>query len=176
MHENLRDLQKNTALLRKQNRPPPGGDGPYELVLLLTSLFTTPFTRQSFLHAFLLTWFEVKGMSLDFLDNVFLLYLPLKAAQGIFEGFSLLQSDFCQLNYTPRLVQMGPIFIARFCNQVKRYRDQGTASLGPDQGPNQPVDRSPACGRRDHRRGALSGNSPALDVNNEAICFQAVGR
>jgi hypothetical protein len=27
---------------------------------------------------------------------------------------------------------MGPIFIARFCNQVKRYRDQGTASLAPN--------------------------------------------
>jgi len=87
-------------------------------------------------------------MSLDFLDNVFLLYLPLEAAQGIFEGFPLLQSDFCQLNYTPKLVQMGQIFIARFCNQVKLYRDQGTASLGPNQGPNQPIDRSPACSCR----------------------------
>jgi len=66
-------------------------------------------------------------MSLDFLDNVFLLYLPLKAAQGIFEGFSLLQSHFCQLNYTPKLVQMGPTFIARFYPQVKRYCDRGTA-------------------------------------------------
>jgi hypothetical protein len=62
-------------------------------------------------------------MSFDFLDDVFLLYLPLKAAQGIFEGFSLLQSDFCQLNYTPKLVLMGQTFIARFCNQVKRYCD-----------------------------------------------------
>jgi hypothetical protein len=120
MHENLRELPKNNPLLRKQNRPPPGGDGPYELILLFTSLFTTPFTRQSFLHAFLLAWFEVKGMSLDFLDNVFLLYLPFKAAQGIFEGFSLLQSHFCQLNYTPKLVQMGRLFIARFYSQVKR--------------------------------------------------------
>jgi hypothetical protein len=63
-------------------------------------------------------------MSFDFLDDVFLLYLPLKAAQGIFEGFSLLQSDFCQLNYTPKLVLMGQTFIARFCNQVKRYCDR----------------------------------------------------
>jgi hypothetical protein len=66
-------------------------------------------------------------MPFDFLDDVFLLYLPLKAAQGIFEGFSLLQSDFCQLNYTPKLVLMGRTFIARFCIQVKRYCD-----LGPD--------------------------------------------
>ncbi len=62
-------------------------------------------------------------MSLDFLDDVFLLHLPLKAAQGIFEGLSLLQSDFCQLNYTPKLVLMGQIFIARFRAQVKRYCD-----------------------------------------------------
>jgi hypothetical protein len=70
-------------------------------------------------------------MSLDFLDNVFLLYLPLKTAQGIFEGFSLLQSDFCQLNYTPKLAQMGQIFIARFYSQVKQYCDPGTASPLP---------------------------------------------
>ena len=67
-------------------------------------------------------------MSLDFLNDVFLLYLPLKAAQGIFEGFSLLQSDFCQLNYTPKLVQMGLAFIARFRTQVKRYCDPGVDS------------------------------------------------
>jgi hypothetical protein len=63
-------------------------------------------------------------MSLYFLDDVFLLYLPLKAAQGIFEGFSLLQSDFCQLNYTPKLVLMGQIFIASFRTQVKGYCDR----------------------------------------------------
>jgi hypothetical protein len=182
MHENLRDLQKNKTLLRKQNRPPPGGDGPNELVLLFTSLFTTPFTRQSFLHAFLLAWFEVKGMSLDFLDNVFLLYLSLKATQGIFEGFSLLQSDFCQLNYTPKLVQMGRIFIARFYNQVKRYRDQGTAALGPNlrsvlnQGPNQPIDRSPGCCCR--RQPPLVHSHEIrrhLMADKKPLCFQRVG-
>jgi hypothetical protein len=129
MHENLRDLDKNNFLLRKQNRPPPGGDGPYELVLLFTSLLTAPFTRQSFFHALLLAWFEVKGMSFDFLDDVFLLYLPLKAAQGVFEGLSLLQSDFCQLNYTPKLVLMGRLFIARFCTQVERYCDRRPDSV-----------------------------------------------
>jgi hypothetical protein len=65
-------------------------------------------------------------MSFDFLDNVFLLNLPLKAAQGVFEGLSLLQSDLCQMNYTPKLVLMGQIFIARFCTQVKRYRAFGS--------------------------------------------------
>jgi hypothetical protein len=63
-------------------------------------------------------------MSLDFLNDVFLLYLPLKAAQGVLEGLSLLQSDFCQLNYTPKLVLMGRIFIARIPTQVKRYCDR----------------------------------------------------
>jgi hypothetical protein len=60
-------------------------------------------------------------MSFDFLDDVFLLNLPLKAAQGVFEGLSLLQSDLCQMNYTPKLVLMGQIFIARFRTQVKRF-------------------------------------------------------
>jgi hypothetical protein len=39
-----------------------------------------------------------------------------------------LQSDFCQLNYTPKLVQMGLAFIARFRTQVKRYCDPGVDS------------------------------------------------
>jgi hypothetical protein len=53
------------------------------------------------------------------------LNLPLKAAQGVFEGLSLLQSDLCQMNYTPKLVLMGQIFIARFRSQVKRNCDRG---------------------------------------------------
>jgi hypothetical protein len=36
-----------------------------------------------------------------------------------------LQSDFCQRNYTPKLVQVDCIVIARFSAQVKRFVRNG---------------------------------------------------
>lgn len=40
-------------------------------------------------------------MALYFLDDVFLLHFPLKAPECVFEGLSLLQSDFRQRNTPP---------------------------------------------------------------------------
>ena len=59
-------------------------------------------------------------MTLYFLDDVFLLHLAFKATKRIFEGFSLLKSDFCQTDYTPKLVQKDRTVIARLHDQVKR--------------------------------------------------------
>jgi hypothetical protein len=42
-------------------------------------------------------------VALDLFNNVFLLHFPLKAAQSVFEGFPLLQSNFRQLNTPPSL-------------------------------------------------------------------------
>jgi hypothetical protein len=36
------------------------------------------------------------------------LHLALEAPQSIFEGFPLLESDFRQTDYTPKLVLFGP--------------------------------------------------------------------
>jgi len=55
-----------------------------ELVLLFSGLFAATLARQSFLYALLLARLEVEGMSLDFLNDVLLLDLALKASQGIF--------------------------------------------------------------------------------------------
>ena len=66
------------------------------LVLLLASLLTIALTRQSGLHAALLTRLEIVGVTLDFLDDVLLLDLPFKAAQRIFERLAFLYTNFCQ--------------------------------------------------------------------------------
>ena len=50
------------------------------LVLLVTSLLAIPLARQSCLDATLFTWFEVVGVTLYFLDDVFLLNLTLEPA------------------------------------------------------------------------------------------------
>ena len=60
-------------------------------------------------------------MSFDFLDDVFLLYFALKAAQGIFERLTFLQSNFCQTRYTPKLVPLGHYkLITNLLLQVKK--------------------------------------------------------
>ncbi len=71
------------------------------LVLLLADLFASTFPGQCRLYAFFLTRLQVKGVALNFFDDVFLLHLALKTAQSVFEGFSLLQSNLRQTNTPP---------------------------------------------------------------------------
>src|SRR5713226_3751753 len=71
------------------------------LVLLLANFLARTLARQRGFHAFLLTGFQVKGVALDFFNNVFLLHFALEAAQSVFEGFTLLQSNFRQTDTPP---------------------------------------------------------------------------
>jgi hypothetical protein len=64
------------------------------------TLFAVALTRQSFLGTLLLTRFQVEGMPLDFLNDVLLLDLALETAQRAFQGFSILDVDFCQTRLT----------------------------------------------------------------------------
>jgi hypothetical protein len=109
------------ALLKGKRAATRGGAALFRLVLLFPSFFPAAFARQCFLHALLLARLQVKGVALNLLDYVLLLHLALEPAQCILKGLALLQSDFCQRNYTPKLVQWDCIVIARFCAQVKFY-------------------------------------------------------
>jgi hypothetical protein len=77
------------------------------LILLLTNLLTIALTSERFFHALFFTWFQVKRVALDFLDNVFGLHLALKAPQGILKGFAFLYSNLCQEKYTSKQSQSG---------------------------------------------------------------------
>jgi hypothetical protein len=70
-------------------------------VLLLTSLFPAAFACEGFLDTLFLAGLQVKGVALNLLDNVFLLHLALETSQRVFEGFTLLKSDFRQLTTPP---------------------------------------------------------------------------
>src|SRR3977135_862643 len=90
--------------------PPLDGGDPsaqllFLLILSLAGLLTGAFASQRSLHAFFLARLQVKGVTLDLLNNVFLLHLALETAQRIFEGLTLLQSHFSQKRYTPKLVR-----------------------------------------------------------------------
>jgi hypothetical protein len=74
---------------------------PFSSVLLLANFLTRALASERGLHAFFLTRLEVKGVALDFLNNVFLLHLALEAAQSVLEGLTLLQSDFRQTDTPP---------------------------------------------------------------------------
>ena len=83
----------------KQSRP--GKERPFTaLVLFLARFLARPLTSQRGLYTLFLAGLQVKGVSLDLLDNVFLLHLALEPAESILEGFALLKSYFCQ-TYTP---------------------------------------------------------------------------
>jgi hypothetical protein len=105
------------GMRRRQGKGPfpRGGAARYRSVLLFPSFLPAALARQCFFHALFLAGFQIKGVTLDLLNNVFLLHLALEAAQCILKGLALLQSDFCQRNYTPKLVQVDWIVIARFC-------------------------------------------------------------
>lgn len=80
----------------------PGRERPFAAsILFFTCFLASPLARESSLYAFLLAWLQVEGVALNLLDNVFLLYLALEAAQSVLEGFSLLQSYFCQTDTPP---------------------------------------------------------------------------
>jgi hypothetical protein len=83
----------------------PGTGRPFNastpLILLLANFLSSAFSGQRGLYALLFTGFQVKGVTLDLFDNIFLLHFALEAAQRIFEGFPLLQPNFRQTDTPP---------------------------------------------------------------------------
>jgi hypothetical protein len=78
-----------------------------ELILLLTDFLTIALASERFFHAFLLTWFQIKRVTLDFLDDVFRLHFALEAPQCVLKGFAFLYSNLCQEKYTSKQSQSG---------------------------------------------------------------------
>jgi hypothetical protein len=71
------------------------------LVRFAPLLLAQSLPRKRFFCPTLLAGFHVEAVLLDFLDDVFLLHLALKAAQGIFQRFTLLNDDFCHCINSP---------------------------------------------------------------------------
>src|SRR5580658_3758292 len=72
-------------------------------VSLFASLLAIPLACQCCLHAALLTGLQIVGVTLYFLDDVLLLYLPLEPAQRVFERFAFLNANLCQEIPPPNL-------------------------------------------------------------------------
>jgi hypothetical protein len=54
------------------------------------------FASQCLLDPQFLARLQIEGMALDLFDDVFLLHFPFEATKGVFQGFTFLESDFCQ--------------------------------------------------------------------------------
>ena len=72
-------------------------------ILLFASFLAIPLARQGCLDATLLAGLQVVGVTLHFLDDVLLLYLPLKPAQSIFQRFAFLYANLRQWFPPPNL-------------------------------------------------------------------------
>ena len=81
----------------------------FALVLLFSSFLAAALASQRFFYALLFARLEVKGVTLNLLNNVLLLDLTLEAAQGVLERLALLNPYFRQPVNTPKLVPTGLI-------------------------------------------------------------------
>ena len=105
------NLDRNTTGSRSGGRrnPAPNPTAPPEqqatlktaLFHLAPALLAISLARQGLLDAALLPWFQVERVALHFLDDVFLLHLPLEPAKGVLEGFPLLKPHFSHALNTP---------------------------------------------------------------------------
>ena len=99
----------------RKSRAVPGRDDPLfafsiapklrhtsSLVLFFANFLTSALASQRGLYALFLAGLQVKGVTLDLLDNVLCLDLTLEAAQGVFYRFALLNFYFCQLKQHPQ--------------------------------------------------------------------------
>src|SRR5438046_8737983 len=90
------------------------------LVLFFPCLLATAFTRQCFLYALFLARLQVEGVTLNLLENIFLLHFALETAQGGLVVLSLLSSEFRQVATPPTWSRVDPIVIVRVVQLCQR--------------------------------------------------------
>ena len=66
------------------------------------ALFPVSLTRKRLLDTQFFARLQVKGMPLDLFNDVFLLYLTLESPEGVFQGFTVLESYFRQTYNTSK--------------------------------------------------------------------------
>ena len=109
-HNNCRERVKQVLLQKRAARPfifPANGPswvlkpGSKTLVLFLTRFLAAALSSQRFFYSLSLAGLQVKRVTLYFFNYVLSLYLPLEPSQRIFEGFTLLKSNFRQRTTPP---------------------------------------------------------------------------
>ncbi len=86
------------------NGPSASANGPFShisLVLFLACFLAATLASQRFFYSLPLAGLQVKRVTLHFLDDVLGLYLPLEPPKRVFEGLTLLKSNFRQRTTPP---------------------------------------------------------------------------
>jgi len=88
-------------LVGQQEKAAAPGSGPdgCELILLFPNLLSGTLARQSLLQPALLARFQIVGVTLHFLNDVFGLNLAFESTKGVLERLALLQSNFCHAHH-----------------------------------------------------------------------------
>src|SRR5262249_40220153 len=89
-----------------------------DLVALTALLLARPFARERLLGATPIAWFQIEGMLLDILDDIFLLHLPLEPAKRAFDGFAILHFHFSQARLHPLRGRLVPLSRGATCISV----------------------------------------------------------
>jgi len=84
-----------------KNGPSRPANGPSSLVLFLACFLAAALASQRFFYSLPLAGLQVKRVTLYFLNDVLGLHLPLEPPQRVFEGFTLLKSNFRQRTTPP---------------------------------------------------------------------------
>src|SRR6266478_9674382 len=82
------------------------------LVLFLTCFLAAALASQRFFYSFPLAGLQVERVTLYFFDYVLGLYLPLEPSQRVFEGFTLLKSNFRQRTTPPHSPKLDSLVMA----------------------------------------------------------------
>jgi hypothetical protein len=82
------------------------------LVLFLTCLLAAALASQRFFYSLSLAGLQVKRVTFYFLNNVLGLYLSLKPPKCVFEGFTLLKSNFRQRTTPPHPSKLDSLVMA----------------------------------------------------------------
>src|SRR5206468_12777998 len=90
--------RKNPVLELHRSLPRRGSVG---LFRFASELLAIPLASERLLCPSLVARFQIEGMLLDILDDVFLLNLPLEPAESAFDRFALLYLDFSHAIHTP---------------------------------------------------------------------------
>jgi hypothetical protein len=81
---------------QSKSRSPPQKASMARLFDFAAALLPVPFACQCLLDPQFFPRLQVKGVAFDLFDDVFLLHLAFEAPKGVFQGFTILESDFSQ--------------------------------------------------------------------------------
>jgi hypothetical protein len=86
----------------QNGKPTSAGRPERDLLRFPPHLLAQSLPRKRFFRPAFLAWFHIEAVLLYFLDDVFLLHLALETAQGVFQGFTLLDNDFSHFVIHPQ--------------------------------------------------------------------------